>query len=264
MKKSILILAGFILLFKLSCSKTPEGKVSEQSIESAEGDKVLIRLKPQVGDVQKTLMTIDVASEGGQEMNMKMRMNLDLKVTDKEEDVYNYQISYNSIKMNMSMGGMEMQYDSDAEKQEGIGVMMHEQMKQLLGKPVNMKMSDKGEVKEFSLPSEANNQQMGNTSSISLPLHDGPVGVGDSWTSVKPIESVGELKMKMTVDKITVDDVVIETVGDITDEAGTKVGEFSGDYTLNRNNGLTKDGTLNMSMPVEGNPMSITVNFKSL
>jgi len=146
MKKSILILAGFILLFNLSCSKTPEGKVSEQSIKSAEGDKVLIRLKPQVGDVQKTLMTIDVTSEGAQEMNMKMRMNLDLKVIDKEEDVYNYQISYNSIKMNMNMGGMEMSYDSESENQSITSGIIDGPMKTLMEKPVMMKMSDKGEV----------------------------------------------------------------------------------------------------------------------
>lgn len=267
MKKSILILAGFILLFNLSCSKTPEGKVSEQSIESvesAEGDKVLIRLKPQVGDVQKTLMTMELVSEGEQAMEMKMRMNLDLKVTGKQEDVYTYQISYNSIKMNMNMGGMEMSYDSESENQGITSGIIDGPMKTLMEKPVMMKMSDKGEVKEFSLPSEANNQQMGNPSSISLPLPDGPVGVGDSWASVKPVEGVGQMKMKMTVGKITVDDVVIETVGDITDEAGAKVGEFTGDYTLNRNNGLTKDGTINMNLPVEGKPMKITVNFKSL
>ncbi len=262
MKKSLLILSVFTLFFNTSCSTTPEGGVAEQSIESAEGGKVLIRLKPKVGDTQKTLMTMDMSSEEAQALSMNMSMAMDMRVTDFAESVYTYEVKYNSIKMDMNAGGMEMSYDSNAKEQTGMGAIMHEQMKALFEKPMTMKMNERGKITEFQLPGVANNQQM-DMGSISLPLPEQPVGVGDSWTDERPIQGVGTMKMTMTVDKITVDDIIIGTKGTI-DSEGTAVGDFSGNYKLARSNGFTKDGTINMNITAEGQPMKMKINFKSL
>src|SRR5690606_21763036 len=97
MKKYLLILPVLSLFFTMSCSSAPEGGVGEQSIESAEGDKVLLRLKPKVGDSQKTVMTMDMTSGEEQNLSMNMTMNMDMKVTDIVESVYIYEIKYNSI-----------------------------------------------------------------------------------------------------------------------------------------------------------------------
>src|SRR5690606_8313302 len=132
MKHSIFILSAFALFFTVSCSSSPEGGVAEQSIESAEGDKVLLRLKPKVGDSQKTMMTMDMSSGEGQALSMNMSMAMDMKVTDFTESTYAYEIKYNSIKMDMNAGGLEMTYDSNAKEQTEMGKVMHEQMKALL------------------------------------------------------------------------------------------------------------------------------------
>ncbi len=264
MKKSVFIIFVLSLLVNFSCSKAPDGTVSEQSIESAQGDKVLIRLKPQVGDMQKTIMTMDMSTDGAQSMKMNMIMNMDLKVTDKQDSLYTYEVKYNSIKMDMDAGGMEMSYDSNAKEQSGIGAVMHDQMKVLLDKPITMKMSEQGKISDFHLPGMANNQQMADMSSISLPLPSEPVGVGDSWTAERPMEGMGTMKMTMKVEKITVDDLIIGTNGDISDTSGTKIGDFNGNYKLDRNTGFTKDGTININMPVQEQQMKMKVNFKSL
>lgn len=264
MKKLFIAIFAFSLVTNISCSKLPEGTVTEQSIESTEGGKVLIRLKPNVGDTQKTIMTMDMASDGAQSMNMNMVMNMDLKVTDKQENLYTYEVKYNSIKMDMNAGGMEMNYDSNAKEQSGVGAIMHEQMKAILDKPITMKMSDQGNVTDFQLPGLSDSQQMGDMGSISIPLPEEPVGVGDSWTAERPLEGMGTMKMTMKVNKITVDDLLIDTNGDISDTSGTKIGSFDGSYKLDRNTGFTKDGTINMDMPVEGQNMKMKVNFKSL
>jgi len=264
MKKSLIAICLFTLLFNLNCSKTPDGDIANQSIESVEGDKVLIRLKPRVGDTQKTIMTMDMSADGTQSMKMNMVMNMDMKVTDKQDNLYTYEVKYNSIKMNMNAGGMEMSYDSNAKEQSGMGAIMHDQMKALLNKPISMKMSDQGKISDFSLPGMANNQQMGDMSSISIPLPEKPVGVGDSWAAERPLEGMGNMKMNMKVDKITVDDLIIETSGDISDTSGTKIGNFDGNYKLDRSTGFTKDGTINMDLPVQGQQMKMKINFKSL
>ena len=168
------------------------------------------------------------------------------------------------MKMNMDGGGMQINYDSEAKQQEGMGQMIHEQMKPLYGNRMTMKMSDRGLVTDMTMPGTMSTQQTGDFGSLSIPLPEGPVGVGDSWTSERPLEGLGKLKMKMTMKKITVDDVEIETDGEMVDSDGSNVGTFDGIYKLDRNTGLTKDGTMNMNITVEGQPGKMKINFKSL
>ncbi|SMC32801.1 DUF6263 family protein [Moheibacter sediminis] len=262
MKKSLLIFSACALIFA-SCSKTPEGSVGEQSIESAEGDKVLIRLKPKVGDTQKTLMTMDMSADGEQKISMNMSMAMDLKVTDLTAAVYTYEVKYDKIKMDMDAGGMQMNYDSSAKEQTGMGQMMHEQMKVLLDKTLSMKMNERGKITEFNMPGMGNNQQM-DMGSISLPMPEEPVGVGDSWSDERSIQGSGNMKMTMTVEKITVDDIIIGVKGTIEGNVGEAAGDFTGNYKLARSNGFTKDGTINMNITAEGMPMKIKINVKPL
>jgi len=271
MKKIFLVLIGFAFISLESCKNAPELSPGEElsietvtSSEDGVGDKVLIRLKPEVGDVQKTLMTIAMESTGAQTMKMNMRVNMDVSVSGKEGNVYDYALKYKSIKMDMNAGGMEMNYDSEAKEQTGMGGMIHEQMKPFFENPMTMKMDERGKVTEFKLPGNLSAQQMGDMGSMSIPMPEEAVGVGDSWTATRAMDGTGSLKMKMTVEKITVDDVIIGTDGDLTDESGAKIGTFNGNYKLDRNSGLTKDGTMNMNMTAEGQPVRMSVNFKSL
>lgn len=270
MKKLFLILFSVALVSVESCKNAPEGTPGEeQSIETVSssedgvGDKVLIRLKPKVGDVQKTVMTMNMESNGAQAMKMKMDASMDFKVAGKEGTIYNYEMKYNSIKMDMNAGGMDMSYDSQAKEHTGMGAMIHEQMKALFESPMTMKMDERGTITEFKLPGNMSSQQMGDMGSMSIPMPEGPVGVGDTWSADRKMEGTGNMKMNMKVEKITVDDLIIGTTGDMTDEAGTKIGTFDGNYKLDRNSGLTKDGTMNMNLTMEGQPVKMTVNFKS-
>jgi hypothetical protein len=264
MKKLFFVLIGAYLIFTQSCKTGPEGSPSEeQSIETVDG-KVLIRLKPNVGDVQKTLMTMEATSEEGGGLSMEMKSKVDVEVTAKDADVYTYNMNYKSIQMNMEAGGMEIKYDSESEKQEGMAQAIHQQMKEFLGKPMVMKMSDRGLVSDLTLPGKMDAKQMGDVGSISIPLPEGPVGEGDSWTAVKPMEGLGNMNMKMTVNKITTNDVVIDTNGDMTDSNGAKIGSFTGKYSLDRDSGLTKDGTMNMDMEVGGQKIKMKLNFKPI
>src|SRR5690606_7826758 len=149
----------------------------------------------------------DMAADGAQSVSMNMIMNMDLKVTDFTDAVYTYEVKYGNIKMDMDAGGMQMNYDSSLKEQTGMGQIMNDQMKPLLEKPLTMKMNERGKITDFQMPGLASNQQM-DMGSLTLPLPEEPVGVGDSWTDERPIPGSGNMKMTMTVEKITVDDII--------------------------------------------------------
>lgn len=260
MKKRILITSLCALFFAQSCNTSPEGKVGDMSIESAEGDKVLLRLKPKVGDKQKGLMTMEINSAG--EEGMEMRMNYDLQIADFKDNFYTYSVKYNSIKMDVKTGrGISFSYDSTQPEQSGMS-FLHESMQELLKEPLTMKMDEMGHISELTLPGIETNQQA-DLGSMVIPLPTEAVGVNDSWTSEKKVEGMGILKMTMTLKKILVDDIIIGTEGKIVNE-GKETGNFTGEYTLRRDNGLTKDGTMNLNTKVEGKAVKMKVNYKSL
>src|SRR5690606_41881907 len=107
-------------------------------------------------------------------------------------------------------------------------------------------------------------QEKGAIGSRSVPMPEEPVGEGESWSAERPLEGSDIMKMNMKHEKVTVSDIIIGTTGDIQDDPGNKISGFSGDYKLDRNSGLTKDGTMNLDMNVEGQPMKMTVNFKAI
>lgn len=264
MKKLFFVLIGASLIFTQSCKNAPEGSPNdEQSIETVDG-KVLIRLKPKVGDIQKTMMTMNVSSEENGGLSMDMTSKVDVEVTAKDADVYTYNMNYQSIKMNMAARGMEIKYDSESEKQEGMAQVIHGQMQEFIGKPMVMKMSERGMVSELTLPGNMDTKQMGDFGAISIPLPEEPVGEGDSWTAVRPMEGMGNMNMTMTVNKITTTEVVIDTKGDMTNSNGEKMGTFNGQYSLDRDSGLTKDGTMNMDLEAAGQKMKMKLNFKPI
>lgn len=264
--KKLILLTILSTCVSVGCSGVAEAPPSgEQSIETAEtGDKVLIRLKPKVGDEQKMMILMKVSSDESDEMNVDMSSKMDMKVVNKEDSVFTYEMRYKSMKMKVQAGVMEMEYDSDSKDQGPMGSILGEQMKGLLENPIFMKMTEMGNVLEFKLPGNFTSDQTGDLGSVMLPLPKEAVGTGDSWTAERPLEGLGKMNMKMTVEKITVDFVQIKTTGVLTTGDGSKATDFDGLYKLDRKTGFTKDGLMNMKTDVAGKEMNMKIEFKSL
>lgn len=265
MKKIILILTVVSFAFA-GCNRIPEaGPSGEQSIETAPGllgEKVLIRLKPKVGDKQNLMVTLNMKSEDDDELNVNMISKIDMGVVNREDSVFTYELKYKSIKMNIRAGVMEMEFDSDSKEQNPMGSILSGQMKGLLENPVLMKMDQMGRVLEFKLPGNFTSDQTGDLGSVTLPLPEHAVGVGDSWTADRPLEGLGNMEMNMTLEKITVDFVQIKTTGFLNkDDEGSA---FEGTYKLDRKTGFTKDGLMKMNLSKEGKKMDMTIEFKSI
>lgn len=260
MKKLILILTVVSFAF-IGCNRISEaGPSGEQSIETAPGllgEKVLIRLKPKVGDTQNLMVTLNMKSEDDDEMNVNMISKIDMAVV-----VFTYEMKYKSIKMNIRTGVMEMEFDSDSKEQNPMGSILSGQMKGLLENPVLMKMDQMGRVLEFKLPGNFTSDQTGDLGSVTLPLPEHAVGVGDSWTADRPLEGLGNMEMNMTLEKITVDFVQIKTTGFLNKDDEDSA--FEGTYKLDRKTGFTKDGLMKMKLSKEGKKMDMTIEFKSI
>ncbi|MFA5618955.1 MAG: DUF6263 family protein [Weeksellaceae bacterium] len=260
------ILPLFALLI-ICCSKMPEqtpvDNLSIENIKEDGGDKVLIRVKPKVGDAQKMLMTMNVNMDE-QNMNMNMTSGLDMKVVDRTDSVYTYEIKYNSINMSMKLDGLEISFDSEHQDKDGMGYLIYEQLQPVLNEPTIMTMNDFGEISQVQLPGSLKMEQAGDLNSILLPLPKEAVGVGDTWTSLRELGNDSQMEMNMQVKKITVDDVYISTTGDIRDNNKGKIGEFDGEYRLDRKTGFTRDGTMNLNYTDDGQNMMMKINFKSL
>lgn len=261
MKKSIVISSLLSLFLFASCNTSPEGKPGDISIESAEGDKVLLRLKPKVGDTQKGIMTMSMSASGDEEMNLKM--NYDLTISAFKDSLYTYDVQYNSVQMDVNMGnGISMSYNSNDQTHEGFGEILHQSMSEILANPVSMKMDEMGRIAELNLLGIEANQQA-DLGSMLIPLPQEPVGINDSWTSEKKVEGMGVLKMTMTLKEILIDEVLIGTKGTIENN-GSSIGDFEGEYRLLRNNGLTKDGTMNLKAKTKGQNIKMKINYKTL
>lgn len=264
MKHSFLFTVILSVVFA-SCSKLPENQPStERSIETAgteTGEKVLIRLKPKLGDSQKMLITMNMNSEEEDEMSVGMISKLDMSVIERDGESFTYQMDYKSVKMNMQLGVMEMNYDSETDSGNGASVL-GSQIKGLLENPVIMKMDEMGNVLEFKLPGNFTSEQTGDLGSVTVPLPKEAVGTRDSWTAERDMEGMGKMYMNLKIDKITIDDVVISLSGSIKSVRGEEIGEFSGNYRLDRDTGFTKDGLMNMNL-TELKKTNIKIEFKS-
>lgn len=267
MKKYLTLGLSLLFITLISCSKTPDqSPMEELSITTSDSstDKVLIRLKPKVGDAQKMAMTVDVSSAGNQDLNMKMAVKMDLTVIAKEDVVYTYELKYNSIQMDVNTGGMGFSFNSESDVQQGMGAMLKGQLQPILDNPWQLKLDDKGRLVDFNVPKGGDVPELGDMGSISIPLPVDPVGMGDTWTAEREMEDMGTMRMKMELDKITIDHIVILTTGDLIDNSGNILGQFSGNYKLDRASGLTKDGTMNVTVDTEGQQMNMKMNFKAI
>lgn len=265
-KKSLLIICIGIFTI-LSCSKTPDLSPHEEMSIPTSGihsDKVLIKLKPKVGEIQKMMMDVIVESGSNQDLSMNMQINMDLTVTNKEGIIYTYDLKYQSIKMDVNTGGIGFAFDSDSENQNGMGAIIKQQLDPIIEKPWQLRMDESGQLIDFNIDKSANTPELGDIGSISIPLPEEPVGMGDAWTAERSMEDLGMMKMNMKIEKITVDDVTISTQGELVNDSGIAIGQLSGNYKLNRHNGFTKDATLSILVDEENQPMKIKMNFKGI
>lgn len=257
-----------LLFITINCNKIPDNSpADEMSIETAEGkvgDKVLIRLKPKVGSTQNMIVILDMTAEDSNEVNIKMNSKVDMSVINQEDSVFTYEMRYKSLKMNVQTGAIEIKYDSDSKDNNPAASMLGGQMSVLIDNPILMKMDQMGRILDFQMPGKFTKDQTGDLGSIAIPLPENAVGIGDSWEANRSVEGFGNMKMKMTLQKITLDYVQIKVDGVFENNTESNQNKFNGEYKLDRKTGFTKDGVMNMKVDKAGKKFKMKIEFKSV
>ncbi len=214
------------------------GAIAQKSIELKynlnEGDTYIF-----VTDMEQ-----DITFEAmGQTTTLDQVMSIQMTslITGIEGDDIKQDFTFDKIKMNQSIFGMEIVYDSeDSSTFTGMGGQIAAEMNKVIGSTIKVIMDDRGNIKDMDLSSFSDNSDLsnnlssGNTYAV---YPDGKVKVGDSWeTDIKPLED-SEMKVHMsyTLLKVSRKEAVIGIEGTVSANEiqgqeirlnGTTVGEM--------------------------------------
>ena len=228
---SLLLLAG--LLF-VNISVAIAQKSIELKYNLNEGDTYVF-----VTDMEQ-----DITFEAmGQTTTLDQVMSIQMTslITGIEGDDIKQDFTFDKIKMNQSIFGMEIVYDSeDSSTFTGMGGQIAAEMNKVIGSTIKVIMDDRGNIKDMDLSSFtdnsdlSNNLSSGNTYAV---YPEGKVNVGESWeTDIKPLED-SEMKVHMnyTLLKVSRKQAVIGIEGTVSANEiqgqeirlnGTTVGEM--------------------------------------
>jgi len=235
--------------------------------------KAQLRLNLEKGQKVEMVSNMTMNYYTDQKMTEKMMdMNLMLEnhysVSDVSGDVYSIDYMIDRVKLNQSMGGMDINYDSQGDNEGNhMAAQIAAQFEPILQKNISLKVNNMGEtVEEATLPEGAANMadmvNMSDNLFISFPEDE--LEVGDKWNESKT-QGAGENEMTMdivyTVTEISKNDVVIDMK--IDPESVEMEGEESpdlkldqkGSMTFSRDSGVMKMADMSSMVEVESPQM---------
>ncbi len=235
------------------------------------------------GDKYKSTMTMsqDIDMEvQGQSMTItqKMDFEFDYTILDVQADSFDQQTIIKAIKMNQSVMGMDIVYDSkdsSTYNNSMVGTKISDEMNKLIDVAITTTISNDGNVGKIDLGSiDADNDIAKNMkTSFSQAVYPGhKIKVGDTWTNDITTEGMAKMNMHMTytLNKFTRKQAFIGVVGTIdSPDATTKLkGTLTGEMTVDRKTGWvmhsTFDQDFEMQMEQQGMsfPASISGSYE--
>ena len=235
------------------------------------------------GDKYKSTMTMsqDIDMEvQGQSMTItqKMDFEFDYTILDVKADSFDQQTIIKAIKMNQSVMGMDIVYDSkdsSTYNNSMVGTKISDEMNKLIDVAITTTVSNDGNVGKVDLGSiDADNDIAKNmkTSFSQAVYPDHKIKAGDTWTNDITTEGMAKMNMHMTytLNKFTRKQAFIGVVGTIdSPDATTKLkGTLTGEMTVDRKTGWvvhsTFDQDFEMQMEQQGMsfPASISGSYE--
>lgn len=258
----IIFLASFILF---SC-KNPfsnekvEDAPADFAIQNTENGKILLRLKPEVGDKTQTQMRIDLKPSGMMvPMNTNIIADMKMRVAQTTDSGNFYHVDFQRIRMRAKILGMDMKYDSQGEN-TNIPNEIKDQVEPILSKKIVMVMDTLAKVKSLEFDDKkTNNQSNIDLNALFIPLPEKEVGVGDSWQATQDVQNLENKNLRYTIKSISDDEVLVK-VSKADDEDNSKV---EGQYLIDRKTGFTQDGVLNIESEENGQGIQLKIVLDS-
>ncbi len=180
-----------------------------------------------------------------------------------EKDSITIKITIDAIRMEQSIFGMEILYDSEDEStmENPMAAEVGKVMSKVIGANIAAIIDEKGNVKKYDLSNLGDNSQMANnltTGNSYTVFPEGKVSVDDSWEAdITPLKN-SDMKShtKYTLKKITKKTVTIEILSTITanniDGEDLKMeGEITGEMIVDRKTGWTIQSDMDMETELE-------------
>lgn len=220
-----------------------------------------------VGDTYKFVSDLnqDISFDaGGTTMTLEQVMTFEMtSVVDAiEDEIINKDVTFDAIRMNQKIFGMEINYDSgDSSTWEGMTAEVAKEMNKIIGKTAEIAMDNRGNIQEMNISELTDNDELtnnltsGNTYAV---FPEGKVKVGDSWeTDINPLKDNDmRVHMKYTLLKANRKQAIIglegklsgnEVNGEQINLTGTTVGEM----TVNVKTGMLITSTLDIELELD-------------
>ena len=214
------------------------------------------KLNPTIGKPLTMEMAIKTDVDGPQSVIMDMGMTMSLTATKVENNVFTLENVVKAIKMDVNTGFNSIHFDSAEEPKEEMAKMLAAQFSQILEKTFTISLNQKGKMIDFTMPEGVGQgidaESFGN---ISTALPEEPIAVGGTWnTTIEMAEHpiLSRMETFSTFKEETTEGYVIDVLGKIYDKNEGQIGEVQGNYILDKQSFLTKEGTVKTSLEVQG------------
>ena len=211
-------------------------------------ESVVLRLNYEKGATYD--VTMNMTQKMDTIMSMQMSINMDIKVLEVKDDVYESEMKFTKMTMDMSQGGNEMNFDSSKSDDEldDMGKMMKTQMSPMLNAVIFVKGNSLGEVLEAKVtPNVPGVEDIANQSSNVIYPKEA-IKVGSTWTMSKNQKGM-KMDFIYTVKSIEKETVILDLSGEVT---GVAAGEISGSMNIETNSGIPTDTKINMDLDING------------
>lgn len=240
-----------------------------------------IMLKYNLKNGDKYLSTMTMGQEidmevQGQSMVINQDMNFEFgyAVSDVTADSFNLHTTINAIKMDQTVMGMEIKYDSkdtSTYNNPMVGTKISDQMNSLINKEIVTTTSVDGNVGTIDLGDMGSDNEVASNmkSSFSQAVYpDHKVKVGDSWENDITTSGIAEMNMHLTytLTKATRKQAFIDVKGTIEspDATAQLKGTISGEMIVDRKTGWvihsTFDQDFEMQMERQGMSFPATIS----
>ena len=199
----------------------------------------------------------------GQSMVINQDMNFEFgyAVSDVTADSFNLHTNISAIKMDQTVMGMDIKYDSkdtSTYNNATVGTKISDQMNKLIGQEIVSTTSNDGNVGTIDLgdldsDNEVANNMKSSFSQAVYPNHK--VKIGESWENDISTSGIAEMNMHLiyTLTKVTRKQAFIDVKGTIEspDATANLKGTISGEMTVDRKTGWVSHSTFDQDFELQ-------------
>ncbi len=227
---------------------------------------IMLKYNLKNGDKYTSAMTmnqeIDMEVQGqSMVINQDMNFEFGYSVSDVTADSFNLHTNINAIKMDQSVMGMEIKYDSkdtSTFNNATVGTKISDQMNKLIDQEIISTTSVNGNVGTIDLGGlDSDNEVASNMkSSFSQAVYpDHKVKIGESWENDITTSGIAEMNMHLTytLTKATRKQAFIDVKGTIAspDATAKLKGTISGEMTVDRKTGWVTHSTFDQDFELQ-------------